>query len=184
MKPKSQRSGFTVPELLIAFVLSGVAITSVVTLFLFGQKGIQAGMANFELAKEMRIVRENIVRGFATDGGMRSASYGTVTVGPIMGGTKNSIAYNVDTNLWPTVSTADDVWYSIGTALGLNEYQRLPGFGSSTLMGSMISSNVGLQYMVFSSGGNMVTANVTLVYSTAGKTYTKNQIIVTRIPNP
>jgi prepilin-type N-terminal cleavage/methylation domain-containing protein len=182
MKPE-RHNGFTLPEVLIALTLSGVAITAVALMFIFTQKGIQAGVANFELAKEMRVVRENIVRGLATDAGIRSATWSNMTVGAITAN-KNALGYNVDTNLWPVAGGAGAVHYSIGVALGLNEYQTLPSSSTATLLGSLISSNVTLQSIIFSLGGNVVTAQVTLAYSTAGKTYTKSQAIVTRIPNP
>jgi prepilin-type N-terminal cleavage/methylation domain-containing protein len=184
MKSGPNRSAFTLTEVMIATALSAIALGGTIMLFISCLRGIRAGVADLMLARGMQIVQENIVRGVSSQAGLRSCNWSNIVVGPVGNGVL--LTFNVDTNDWPTPQTNDDVYFTIQTNGGCNYYRQLPG-SPSTLLGGLVSSNFTLQSLAFqkqvTSTGNVLIASVTLSFSTAGKTYTRNHTITTRIPN-
>lgn len=180
----SRKRGFTLPELMIAMSISLIAITSVVIFFVVVQRDMRDVAGRFEVARESRLLRENLVRGFSNYGGLRSAIWSNVAVSSASSNV-NTLSFVVDTNKFADASAATRINYSLTADAGSAgaSIWRSQGMAASRL-GGIQSSNFMLNALTFGAGGRSVTAVVTVSCMVGSRGYTNTQTVTTWIPNP
>ena len=177
MQPAGKR-GFTLPELMIAMAISLMAIASVVSFFWVVQRDMQDATGRFLVARETRLLRENLVRGFSDYGGLRSAIWSNVTVNA--GSNVTMLTFWVDTNTFADASAATRIQYGLSTNTD-NTGASL--WRQGTVLGGIQSSNFTLNSLTFVAGTQSVTAVMTVSCRIGSRGYTNTQTVATWIPN-
>lgn len=179
---RGRRRCFTLLELILAGVVGSMVIAAVMSIMIFSLRTWQTGLAQWELAQQMRLAREKILRGIEGRIGLRQAEESSIHIFPGKSPRVEWIDFDVDRNDVPTPDRHNDnLRCRIIKNPGLSLAARTtPGSGKpmALLRTSIEPSVVEIQKV-----GRELIYELTLSLTRGGRTYSRSKIFRTYLVN-
>lgn len=164
------RSGFTLPEVLMATALTAVIASQVVVALVSSQRVLEATIADVELSLQTRALREKLLFDVNEDGGLMSAGlsdlkflnenkgWGDGIEFKPKKGAKNKLTFGAKKKL--VAASAKDRWLDGGTM----EFKKTEVFGNSLTNG-------------------MIRVNLDVVLPIGSRSYSQQHVVESQIMN-
>ena len=168
---RAHHGGFTLVEMLISVSVSTIVITGIVLLFVQLWGGWCNALADWQLMTQSRLVREKMLHGIAGQYGLREAQLSTLAIST--NGSNNSVVFNdLGTNVTIQLSSSNSL--TAGAASIINILPSAVYINAIKM--SLTTSTVCQTFSI-------LTMNVTMQTTVAGKTYIYPQNLNTYLIN-
>ena len=176
MNMNTRNKGFTLVEIMIALTISVVILGAVITILIQTLWIWRDGTSWMYLTEQTRLVREKMLRGLDGKYGLRQASASNYSVSS--SGGQDMLTFGVETNIWPTTSTADDRLYTV--LLQTGEQLGVSGTDRPTVLAR---PDVKAKLLDFTANGRTVSATYRVVVQIGGRSFTNKHSMTTFLVN-